>query len=230
MAGICPVQAVPEKNRLMSPLEEKLGHEFADKELLKRALTHSSAGPASYERLEFLGDRILSFVIADMLFTAFKNEEEGALAKRHSTLVKQGALEKVACALCVSDHMHYANQKPTKSMMADVVEALIAALYLDGGFAVAEKFIRSHWEELIRVADLPPEDAKSALQEWAQARGLPLPVYKVLERSGPDHDPIFVIEAKVSDYPSQQAQSKSKQAAQKLAARSLIDYLRTTHG
>jgi len=211
----------------MPEFEQKLGYYFKDKMLLEQALTHSSMdNGASYERLEFLGDRVLSFVIADMLFRAFPSEDEGALAKRHSTVVKQGALEKVADKLEISKYMKYAQKSPTRSMIADVVEALIAALYLDGGFAVAEIFIKKHWESVIHATALPPEDAKSALQEWAQARGMALPVYKVVKTSGPDHSPVFVLEVSLEGFPPQQAESTSKQAAQKLAAGMLLEFLR----
>lgn len=211
---------------------KELGYEFKNKELLAQALTHASvsANKHSYERLEFLGDRILSFVIADMLFAAFPNEKEGALAKRHSTVVKQGALEQIAKKLDLAPKVQFARSAsqaaPTASILADVVEALIAALYLDGGFAAAERFIRDHWQELITTFSLPPEDPKSSLQEWAQARGMALPVYKVLERTGPDHNPVFVVEVSLGAYPAQTSQSFSKQSAQKLAAQQLLDYLR----
>jgi len=216
----------------MTALEKLLAHAFKNKDLLKQALTHASISENknSYERLEFLGDRILSFVIADMLFAAFPKDKEGALAKRHSMLVKQGALEQVAHNLDLPNHMHYAKrdkeQAPSPSMQADVVEALIAALYLDGGFAAAEKFIRTHWQDLIHTLQAPPEDAKSALQEWAQAKGLELPKYEVTGRKGPDHNPTFIVEVTLDGYPPQQAESTSKQAAQKIAAKSLLDYLR----
>jgi ribonuclease-3 len=110
--------------------------------------------------------------------------------------------------------------------LADVVEALIAALYLDGGFEASDRFIRDHWQELIHSFNLPPEDAKSALQEWAQARALSLPVYKVIEQSGPDHQPVFVVEVIVGNFPSQTARSNSKQSAQKLAAEQLLNFLK----
>ena len=214
------------------PLEGLLGYTFKNKDLLKQALTHASVSENknSYERLEFLGDRVLSFVIADLLFQAFPADREGALAKRHSTLVKQGALELVATHLNLAAHMHYARrdktQAPSPSMQADVVEALIAAMYLDGGFSVAENFIKTHWQNLIQTSQAPPEDAKSALQEWAQSRAIALPKYEELQRSGPDHDPVFTIQVTVAGYPPQQAQSHSKQAAQKLAAKAMLDFLR----
>jgi len=232
MAGIRSRKTDFPKNNLM----EVLGHEFKNKDLLQQALTHASVSKtkSSYERMEFLGDRILSFVIADMLFKAFPDEKEGALAKRHSTLVKQEALEEVAKRLSLSPHVKFARSavqsEPSPSILADVVEALIAALYLDGGFEAADHFIRAHWQELIHSFHLPPEDAKSSLQEWAQARALPLPVYKVIEQSGPDHHPVFVVEVIVGDHPSQTAKSTSKQSAQKLAAEQLLNYLREKHG
>lgn len=219
----------------MSELEKILGHTFADRDLLRLALTHASLSDnkRSYERLEFLGDRILSFVVADMLFHEFPDEREGALAKRHSMLVKQGALEVIAATLKLPEHMLYAkrdkNHAPSPSMQADVVEALIAALYLDAGFAAAENFIKTHWQELVRGLQAPPEDSKSALQEWAQARGLALPAYTVLGRTGPDHDPDFSVEVSLPGYPPQRATSKSKQSAQKMAANALLDYLRGQH-
>jgi ribonuclease-3 len=231
MAGFIARETVLPKNHLM----ERLGHEFKNNDLLQQALTHASVSrnKESYERMEFLGDRILSFVIADMLFAAFPEDKEGALAKRHSTLVKQGALEEVAKKLELSAHVKFARSasqsEPSPSILADVVEALIAALYLDAGFAAADKFIRDHWQPLIHSFNLPPEDAKSSLQEWAQARALPLPVYKVLEQSGPDHKPLFVVEVSVGGHPSQTAQSHSKQSAQKLAAEQLLDFLREKH-
>lgn len=213
-------------------LETLLQHRFGDREILLQALTHSSLSRdrQSYERLEFLGDRVLGFVIADMLFHAFPNEKEGALAKRHSMLVKQGALEKIAAILNLENHMHYARRedghKPSPSMLADVVESLIAALYLDGGFTAADRFIRHYWTGLLHENAGPPEDAKSALQEWAQSKGIALPSYRLVKRSGPDHKPDFTVEVSLSGYPPQQATSQSKQAAQKLAARQLLDLVR----
>lgn len=222
------------KDYLMKKLEALLGYEFKDRALLMRALTHSSAArkQQSYERLEFLGDRVLGFVIAEMLFNHFPNDKEGALAKRHSTLVKQGTLEKIAAQLNVQDHIQFGKDgsdlKPSPSVKADVVEALIAALYLDGGFDIAEKFIKKYWQNLISTADKPPEDPKSALQEWAQSKGMDLPHYKVIGQSGPDHQPVFIVEVSLKGYPAQQGESTSKQSAQKLAARLLLDHIKGT--
>lgn len=220
------------KDHLMNTLETLLGYTFKDKTLLQQALTHSSASKnkSSYERLEFLGDRVLSLVIADMLFHAFPQEKEGALAKRHSTLVKQGALENVAKTLDLANIMHFARrltqEQPSPSMQADVVEALIAAVYLDGGFSAADHFIRTRWQDFLQESATPPEDAKSALQEWAQGKALALPSYTVLEQAGPDHNPTFTVNVSVEGFAPQQATSSSKQAAQKLAAKMLLDIVR----
>lgn len=215
----------------MHELETLLGYHFNNKELLQQALTHSSATKTkkSYERLEFLGDRVLSFVVADMLFKTFSGEEEGSLAKRHSSLVKQGFLETVAQEIKLEQHIVISDKKPSASMLADVVESLIAALYLDGGFEVAANFIRSHWLETISQDIKPPEDSKSALQEWAQGRGISLPEYTILERSGPDHRPSFVVQVKLPNYPPQQAPRATKQIAEKLAAQLLLNFLREKH-
>lgn len=218
----------------MEKLETLLGYHFKDRSLFELALTHSSASRKrqSYERLEFLGDRVLGFVVAEMMFNSFPNEKEGALAKRHSTLVKQGTLEKVAEQIELQDHIRYGKSGsallPSPSVKADVVEALIAALYLDGGFSVAESFIKHYWQGLISTMDKPPEDPKSSLQEWAQSKGLELPHYKVIGQTGPDHEPVFVVEVTISGYPPQQAESTSKQSAQKRAALLLLNYIKGT--
>jgi ribonuclease III len=208
-----------------------LDYSFKDQSLLDMALTHVSAvaeDKKSYERLEFLGDRILSLAIAHMLYDAFPNEEEGALAKRHSALVRQETLEKIACTIHLKDHIRVSSNEAqiSGSIMSDVLEALLGALYLDGGYNVAEKFIMTHWHDLLHSETAPPEDGKSILQEWAQARGLPLPVYDIAERSGPDHKPHFVVKVTLADYPPQLGEGASKQAAQKVAAKALLQYLR----
>ncbi len=216
----------------MHELEKMLGHVFSNKDVLRQALTHSSASKdkTSYERLEFLGDRILSFVVADILFKTFPEEVEGSLAKRHSALVKQSVLESVALNIKLSDYMILSDKAPSASMLADAVESLIAALYLDGGFTVAEAFIRVHWMDLITQEISPPEDSKTALQEWAQGQGLPLPQYSILERTGPDHRPSFIVQATLEGYAPQQAPGATKQIAEKLAAQLLLNMVREKNG
>ncbi len=209
----------------MSELEHRIGYFFADKALLTRALTHTSTAKDSYERMEFLGDRILSFIVAEMLYHAFPQEDEGALAKRLSALVKQGTLADIAAQLEMSSHVQMSGHESrvTESILSDVVESLIAALYLDGGFTVAEKFIRRFWRDRLHKAVTPPEDAKSRLQEWAQGKAIPLPEYKIVERSGPDHAPLFTVEVSVAGQNSQRANGASKQIAEKEAARKMLE-------
>lgn len=216
----------------MKNLENTIGHVFQNKALLEEALTHSSvAGKTrSYERMEFLGDRVLSLVIAEMLFERFPNEEEGALAKRHSMLVKQGSLEKIAEKIGIDKAIRYATRDtqhgPSKSMISDVLESVIAALYMDAGFEKAREFILSHWSGLMLELSAPPEDPKSSLQEWAQARGIALPNYTIADRSGPDHNPVFVVEVSLQGFEIQKGEGASKQSAEKNAAIQLLRIVR----
>ena len=214
----------------MQSLENILGYRFKDQKLLELALTHASAtsDKTSYERIEFLGDRILSLVIADQLYHHFSTEDEGALAKRHSSLVRQQALEKIASKIGLRSVMRVSSRDTiiTPSMETDALEALFAAMYLDGGFAVVEDFITKQWKDLIIQDIHPPEDGKSALQEWAQARSMKLPEYHVVTQHGPDHKPEFTVEVKLADYPPQRAIGHSKQAAEKQAALILLALVR----
>src|SRR5262249_49728086 len=147
------------------------------------------------ERLEFLGDRVLGLVTADALLRVFPNENEGDLAPRLAALVSAPTLARVATGFGLAAHIKVARGQKADTVetavLADACEAVIGALYLDGGLAAAEKFISAHWSALMRADIVPPKDAKTALQEWAQARGLPLPVYRVQDSSGPAHAPSF---------------------------------------
>lgn len=214
-------------------LQQVIGYSFKEKHFLEEALTHVSVAgdKKSYERMEFLGDRILSLVIADMLYASFPDEEEGDLAKRHSALVRQESLEIVADKINLKASIRVSSKDTaiTGSMIADVMEALFAAMYLDGGFGPPDQFIRKYWQGLLRQEITPPEDGKSALQEWAQARSFALPEYQIIERSGPDHRPNFVVEVRVKDFPPQRGEGLSKQAAEKMAAQTLLKYLKEHH-
>jgi len=216
---------------MAAALDRKMGYTFSDPALLETALTHSSTqnDRNNNERLEFLGDRVLGLAVAGLLFAAFPAEEEGGLAKRHTGLVQQEALVKVAQALDLAGHlklsaseMKSGGQKKEK-ILADAVEALIGAIYLDGGFGAAEDFVTKFWGTMLHAQALPPEDAKSRLQEWAQAQSLPLPEYRLVGRSGSDHAPLFEIEVFVEGIGKAVAVAASKRAAEKAAALKMLE-------
>ncbi len=217
-------------------LSDRLGHVFADAGLLEEALTHPSAvsreRPRSYERLEFLGDRVLGLVLAELLLCRFPDEPEGALAKRFAVLAQRETLTEVALNLAIgpelclapSEEMGGGRENPTT--LGDALEALIGALYLDGGLAPAERLIRRFWEPLLERAIEPPQDPKTALQEWAQARGMALPRYREIERSGPPHEPVFTIEVGLAGLPPAIGTGRSKRAAERAAAEILLGLAR----
>lgn len=215
-------------------LSHALGHRFARPELLDEALTHTSAigggavHPFGYERLEFLGDRVLGLVIAEMLLSQFPNEDEGRIARRYSALVRAEALTGVAKKIDLGRHLTLgaseedSGGRANPGLLADACEAVIAALYLDGGLEAAERFIHRHWQPLAAAAAEPPRDAKTHLQEWAQERGLDLPVYETVAREGPPHRPTFFVRASVGDLAPAEGQGSSKRAAEQRAAEVLI--------
>jgi ribonuclease-3 len=219
-----------------------LGHSFTQGDLLVLALTHpSAAGDAgsdearlrNYERLEFLGDRVLGLVIADLLIRRFPDEREGRLARRHTQLVRKEALARVARAidlgryLTISKGEAEAGGRQNSAILADCCEAVIAALFLDGGMPAAERFIHEYWVPIMEAAAEPPKDVKTALQEWAQARALPLPAYTVVANEGPDHQPVFSVEVSIEGQPSATATGSSKRAAEKAAARKMLEAIGT---
>lgn len=212
-------------------LETALGHRFADPGLLNMALTHRSALSAeghSNERLEFLGDRVLGLVIADLLCRSFPDEDEGHLARRFSVLVGREALFRVAVGLDLGSYLTLSpgeidsGGRDNSTLLADACEAVIAALYRDGGLDVAAHFIEAQWTPLLAEDIEPPKDAKTSLQEWAQARGLPLPEYREIGRSGPAHAPVFTIEVSIVGRPPAQAMGASKRIAERDAAMNLL--------
>lgn len=206
---------------------------FHDPALYTLALTHRSlAGKANNQRLEFLGDRVLGLVIADMLYQSFPDENEGDMAKRHAGLVCGETLADVARMLELGENIQMAPSeshgggRDNDSNLEDACEALIGALYLDGGLAAAEAFIREHWQPLLDAVKEPPKDAKTTLQEWAQARGYPVPDYTELARTGPDHAPVFTIEVSVSGITkTAKAKAGSKRSAERMAASALLEAL-----
>ena len=226
----------PPDAALRLALQDRLGHTFTSQRLFTEALTHSSfqgEGPRHCnERLEFVGDRVLGLVIANLLFHRFPGEEVGALARRHAALVRREALVEIAEQLDLADCLRLsrgeedAGGRRNPGLLADACEALIAAVYLDGGFAVATEVVERLWSELIKRDVSPPKDAKTILQEWAQGRGMPLPAYRATERSGPPHAPVFRVEVSVEGLDPVEATGPSKRAAERAAAASLLTKVR----
>ena len=205
-------------------------HAFARPALLVEALTHPSASGRGhgYERLEFLGDRVLGLVVADMLLAAFTDEDEGALALRFTSLVRRESLAAIAGGIGLAPVIEMtkgeaeSGGRDNPAILADALEAVIGALYLDGGLAIAEGFVRCHLAPAMHAAEGPPKDAKTALQEWAQANGLALPRYITVSTEGPAHSPTFEIEAIVGGHPPATASGASKRIAEQAAATVLL--------
>ena len=227
-----------------------IGHQFVRPQYLVDALTHPSAlsssrtqgrrrprriaGRGGYERLEFLGDRVVGLVIADLLWRRFPDEPEGPLTRRLTHLVRRDALARVAAGvglgplLVLSPAEAAAGAARNPGILADVMEAVIAAVYLDGGFDAAFALIERLWGPLIDGMAAPPRDPKTELQEWAQARGLPLPSYGLIATSGPDHALLFTVAVRVQGHDEASATASSKRAAETGAAAALIE--RLSHG
>jgi ribonuclease-3 len=218
------------KGRLHQKLEARLGYRFADPELLDRALTHSSAvSPGrrierSYQRLEFLGDRVLGLVVADMLYRRLPKANEGELSRRLNSLVRRETCAIVARELGLGADLNLGESEARtggaekEAILADVTEAIIGAIYCDGGLGKAFEFVERLFGEQIEVLHTDRADAKTTLQEWAQARGLEPPTYVLTERTGPDHAPEFTISVQVGDFEQLTASGASKKIAEHKAA------------
>jgi len=218
----------------LAAFETRLGHRFADPALLVRALTHpsivSDARPDN-QRLEFLGDRVLGLVIAETLLAADETAAEGTLAPRLNALVRKETCADIAREIDLgavlrlgrSETMSGGRRKT--ALLGDGMEAVIAAVYLDSGYTAAQALIRRLWGDRIETVDADARDAKTALQEWAQARGEAPPDYVEIAREGPDHAPRFTIEARLTDGRKAAATATSKRQAEQLAARALLDRL-----
>ena len=236
-------------DELAERLAETLGHRFRQPELLREALTHPSASapparsartrPArqrGYERLEFLGDRVLGLVLADLLYAAYPQEDEGALAKRLAVLARKDTLARTATAAGLGDHLvlskaeSQSGGRRNPTLLADACEAVIGALYLDGGLPAAAGFVRRHWQPVMTAALRPPQDTKTALQEWAQGAGLPLPVYRTVRTEGPPHESLFAVEDAVQDQPAVTASGRTKRTAEQAAAAAMLERLSATPG
>ena len=229
-------------NKDYTQLSQKLDYIFKDKKLLELALTHKSVLDSkssnidSNERLEFLGDRVLGLAIADMLIKRFPNENEGQIARRFSYLVAQEMLFTVAKSLDLGRFIIFstsekkAGGEAKKSVLADTCEAVIAAIYLDGGLIVAMKFIDDNWESKLNDQEEPPIDPKTELQEWALQNGLPLPKYSDLSQEGADHNPKFTVGLDVLNFGTITGVGSTKRIAQRQAAIGMIKKIKDTNG
>lgn len=218
------------KDRL-AMLEQRLGHHFKSLDLLRQALTHSSASGESSrnnERMEFLGDRVLAFLVADLLLHHYPDASEGDLALRLNALVRREtcaavALEVELGACLILGHAEAASGGQDKPViLGDACEAVIGALYLDGGMQAARAFVEACWTPRLVGLTAAPSDAKSALQEWSQARKLGTPVYSVIRREGPDHAPVFVIEVQLPGHAPSCGAGASKREAERAAALAML--------
>jgi ribonuclease-3 len=214
-------------------LEARIGYAFVDADLLESALTHISAlslraRAASYQRLEFLGDHVLGLVVSDMLYRAFPTAEEGELSRRLADLVRKETCADIARAidlgsaikLGVSEAAAGGRRRP--AILADVCEALVGAVFVDGGYPAAADLVERLWGERMHKLVRPLRDPKTVLQEWAQGRGLPTPSYREVERRGPHHDPEFRVVVELPDLPPAEGLGRSKRSAEQAAAAALL--------
>ncbi len=218
----------------LKTLQDRIGYHFGSARLLKEALTHASAAygqqnVVDYERLEFLGDRVLGLAIAEHLYRVFPDAPEGDLARRFNNLVRKEACAAVAeeldlgMFLILGDSEAVAGGRRKRTILADVCEALLGAIYLDGGWEPARRFVEAHWAPRVASAGAVPVDAKTALQEWVQGQGrTKLPRYVLVGNTGPDHAPSFVYEVRVDGLEPASGTGPSRRAAEQAAAAALL--------
>lgn len=222
------------RSRSHEKLEARLGYRFADPDLLDRALTHSSAvSPSkrierSYQRLEFLGDRVLGLVVADLLYRKLPKANEGELSRALNAMVRKETCAAIARELDLGAEMNLGDSEARtggakkEAILGDVMEAVIGAVYCDGGLGKAFELVERLFGDYVGHAGIDRADAKTTLQEWAQGRGLEPPVYVEMERKGPDHAPEFTIAVRVDGYPSIEASGPSKKLAEHKAAEKFL--------
>ncbi len=236
--GEPPARAAKAKKRNRggdsAEFEQRIGYRFRDPALLEQALTHISAltgvrnRAASYQRLEFLGDHVLGLVISDMLFRAFPKADEGEMSRRLADLVRKEACAEVARAINLGAAIRLGASEASggarsrTAILADVCEALIGAVFVDGGYHAAAALIERLWSVRMHAPARPLRDSKTVLQEWAQARGLPTPAYREVERKGPDHDPEFRVTVELPDFAPAEGLGRSKRAAEQAAATAML--------
>ena len=215
---------------------DRLGHDFHTPELLLRAVTHASFSSPTRpdnQRLEFLGDRVLGLVMAEALLTADPAASEGRLAPRYNALVRKETCADVARGIGLGDVLKLGRSEMISggrrkdALLGDAMEAVLAAVYLDGGFTAAQAVVMRLWEGRIRNVDDDSRDAKTALQEWAQARGLSPPVYAEEGRAGPDHQPVFTVAVRLENGEAEVAAAGTKRQAEQAAAKALLARMET---
>jgi ribonuclease-3 len=216
-------------NISFSELEKIIGYTFKNSHWLERALTHSSTNDGyNYQRLEFLGDRVLGLVMAGELFMLYRDDKEGDLAKRHTALVQGSTCTMIGKSHGLCDHIILSDSESAagghsnENIIGDVVEAILGAVYIDGGYEPAKTVVLKLWGDNVHSLDKIPLDPKTELQEWVQARSLDLPTYEIVDRSGPDHAPVFVLRVSVDGYGYVDAEGASRRQAEKIAARNML--------
>lgn len=219
-------------NALVEAVAERTGVTFGDTRLLDRALTHASArGKAGfdYQRLEFLGDRVLGLVVAEMLFERFSEADEGELSVRFNALVNADTLADIADEIALGEliqagsHLRTHSGQKRVNLRADVLEALIAAIYLEGGLEAARGFVQRYWTQRSLSADAARRDPKTALQEWAHQVSGRTPDYVVDSREGPDHDPVFTVSVHIGERATGTGSGRSKREAEQAAATGVLE-------
>lgn len=219
---------------MTSALQQRIGYQFRDASLLERALTHRSLAReyVHNQRLEFLGDSVLGLMVAELLYSMYPDADEGDLSKRLVALVNGEQLAAIARELNIGPQLYMSkseeeqNGRENASNLEDACEALLGAIYLDGGVDAVRPVIAQFWKPLAETLQAAPKDAKTALQEWAQARGLPLPEYALISSDGPSHAPNFVIEVRVAGQEAMRAEAGVKKQAERLAAEKLLAVLK----
>ena len=215
---------------MIEELEKILNYKYKNPALLKQALTHSSFASdveKNYERLEFLGDRVLGLSIASLLYNIFPHEPEGSLSQRHTGLVCKETVAMVAKTLQLDKYMIVANEeiRDNENVLCDVCEAVIGSIFIDGDCVEAIKFVNQHWRELIDKNVAPPKDAKTALQEVAHAKGRGVPVYKLEGREGSEHEPIFYMSVSLKGVAPEVGEGRNKKLAEQEAAAKMLKKL-----
>jgi len=216
-------------------LENRLGHAFTNRDLLREALTHSSATPGkpSYERLEFLGDRVLGLILADYFHANCPDDDEGLLSLRYHAAARQSTLAAVARDLDIAPNVNAQagmDVAENESVLSDVVESLIAALYLDGGIEPVRRLVLEAWPLDATAPAKGEKDAKSRLQEFAMRRGLALPAYRLVSREGPDHEPVMCFAVRLEGFGEETAIAGSRKQAEQMAAARLLERIAAKGG